>query len=163
MAKVTNNIVFDNCRIGFRNFSGKEGKFNPPGKKNFCVFIDDNEFAKRLESDGWNVRYLTPRNEGEEEQALLNVSVSYDPYPPTIFLVTSTQKTLLDNETVSMLDWAEIKNVDLVVRPYNYEVNGRSGVKAYCKSMYVTIVEDEFADKYRDVPSSNEPSSFPED
>jgi hypothetical protein len=27
----------------------------------------------------------------------------------------------------------------------------------------VTIVEDEFADKYRDVPSSDEPSSFPED
>ena len=162
--KVTSNIVFDNCRIGFRNFSGKEGKFNPPGKKNFCVFIDDTDLAKRLEGDGWNIRYLAPRNEGEEPQALLNVGVSYDPYPPVIYLVTSTQKTLLDDNTVGMLDWAEIKNIDLVVRPYNYEVNGRAGVKAYCKSMYVTIIEDEFADKYKDLPSSNDSVSFsPED
>lgn len=158
MAKVNANIEFENVRIGFRNFSGNESRFNPAGRRNFCVFIDDEEFAKRLEGDGWNVRYLAARNEEETEQAYMNVSVSYDPYPPQIVVVTKTRKTVLTEDMVGMLDWAEIVSVDLIVRPYNWEVNGRSGVKAYCKSMYVTIEEDKFAEKYEDIPYEEDSS-----
>lgn len=148
--QIKDDIVFENCRIGFRNFQGKEGKFNPPGRRNFCVFIDDLAFADKLKEDGWNIRELAPRNDQEEPQPYMQVAVSYDNIPPKIVLVTANNKTILDESTIDMLDWAEIKNVDLVVRPYNWAVNGRSGVKAYCKTMYITIVEDVFAEKYGD-------------
>ncbi len=150
---VKDSIAIENARIGFKNFSGLEGKFNPAGKRNFCVFIDK-DLANVLERDGWNVRYLTPRDDEEEPQAYIQVSFSYDNYPPKIILITSRGKTVIDEDMVNILDWADIKNIDLILRPYNWEVNGKQGVKAYLKSMWVTIEEDEFESKYVDVPDS---------
>jgi len=150
---IQNNSVIENARIGFRNFSGKEGKYNPAGRRNFCLFVEY-DLGQKLESDGWNVRWLQPKEEGDEPQAYLQVSVSYDNIPPKILLISSHGKNLLDNESIILLDWAEIKTIDLIVRPYNWSVNGKSGVKAYIKSMYVTIVEDIFEQKYLDVPDS---------
>jgi hypothetical protein len=155
---IKNNIVIENARIGFRNFSGKEGKYNPAGRKNFCVFLET-DLAQRLEEDGWNVRWLEPRDAGEEKQGYLQVAVSFDKIPPKMLIISSRGKTVLDEESVSILDWAELKSVDLIIRPYNWKLhegtkNETSGVKAYVKSMYVTIEEDEFESKYYDAPDS---------
>jgi len=150
---VNTNIRIENAKIRFRNFSGKEGRFNPAGRRNFCVFLDD-DTANDLADEGWNIKWLRPRTEDDEPQAYIQVAVSYANVPPKVWLVNSKQKTLLDENTISTLDWAELEEVDLVIRPYNYDVNGKSGVKAYLKTMYAKIVEDEFADKYEDVPDS---------
>jgi len=151
--KVTNNISMEDARICFRNFSGAEGKFNPAGRRNFCVLFDP-EMAQILERDGWNMKYLKPREEGDEAQAYLQVSVAYGNFDPKLVLITSHGKTILDEDSVSLLDWAEIKTIDLIIRPYNWDVNGKSGVKAYAKSMYITIKEDEFEQKYFDIPDT---------
>lgn len=160
MRKVENNIVIENARIGFRNFAGEAGTYNPKGNRNFHVFFDDIDLARTLASDGWNIKYLQPREEGDEERAHLQVAVSYTNIPPKVILVTKRNKTILDESTISMLDWAEIINVDLVIQPYNWIVREGTpkeerGVKAYLKTMYVTIREDEFADKYYDVPEGS--------
>ena len=34
------NIIVENAKIAFKNFSGKEGQFNPEGKRNFCLILD---------------------------------------------------------------------------------------------------------------------------
>lgn len=153
---INKNIIIENARIGFRNFSGNAGKFNPEGRRNFCVFLEY-DLGKVLEQDGWNVRWLQPRDEDDDPTPYLQVAVSYDNIPPKIVLVTGNGKTLLDVARVSILDWAEIANVDIVIRPYNWKVSGKQGVKAYVKSMYVTLVEDALDRKYYDyydVPDS---------
>ena len=151
MAKNIENIKIENARIVFRNLSGKPDKFNPQGgKRSFSVVIEDPEFANELKKEGWNIKQFNPSPDSDEEPAhFISVKVSYNNIPPHIYLCTSKNKTLLNEDTVGQLDYAEISNVDIVITPYQYKMNdGRSGISAYVKTMYVTVVEDEFASKY---------------
>lgn len=152
---VKDRLNIENAQILFRNFSGKQTQYNNEGNRNFCVILDDEKFAEDLKEDGWNIRYLKARDAFENDKPYMQVSVSYRNQPPSIYLISGKNKTLLDEDSVGMLDWADINNVDLVINPYNWEVNGKKGVKAYVKSMYVTIDEDPFASKY------DEPDDLP--
>ena len=151
--RVTENLKIEDAHILFRNFSGRESKYNPAGQRNFCVYIDDPEDAQRLINDGWNVRVRPPRDNDGEPSYYIQVSVSFENIPPTIYMLTKRKKVKLDEESIDTLDFAEIRNIDLTIRPYNWVIqegtpNEKSGVKAYLRTMYVVIDEDEFAEKY---------------
>lgn len=153
MAQTMSNATLEDVRIAFRNFSGKEGKYNREGDRNFCVLLPE-DIAEQMLADGWNIRYLQPREEGDEPQGYVQVAVNFNGRPPRIVMITSRGKTHLDESMVDILDWADIVKVDAILRPYQWEVNGKTGVKAYLQAIYVTIEEDDLERKYGDVPDS---------
>lgn len=148
MEKRIPNVSIENASFIFRNFAGKESRFNKAGARNFGVLLAD-DLAEAMASDGWNVKHLPPREPGDPEQAWIPVSVAFGSIPPKVILVTSGGYTRLDEDTINQLDYAEIENVDIIIRPYCWEVNGNTGVKAYVKTMYVTVCEDDFGGKYK--------------
>lgn len=140
-------ITIRNARLIFRNFSGEETQYNPAGRRNFAVILGE-EDAQKLSADGWNVKVLKPRDEEEEPESYIQVGVSFNAYPPKIVVISGENKTIIDEASIGMLDWAEIIKCDLTIRPYNWEIAGREGTKAYVKSMYVTVEEDELSAEY---------------
>ena len=86
----------------------------------------------------------------------IKVEASYRARPPRVICIPSITKnrTYLTEATIASLDYAEILNVDLTINPYPWEVNGKSGVKAYLGTMYVTIQEDPLDAKYTDEESA---------
>jgi len=165
MADKMSSATLEEVKIAFRNFSGKEGRYNREGDRNFCVLLPD-DIAKQMEDDGWNVRYLNPREQDDKPQGYLQVAVNYKGRPPRVVMITSRGKTSLDETMVDILDWADVVTADVIIRPYEWEVNGKSGVKAYLQSIYVTIEEDDLERKYGDVPDSAASAvvlEFPED
>lgn len=150
MANV-NNINIEGAMIIWKNFSGERDKFNP-GKRGFSVVIDDAVMADELRQEGWNVKER-PLQEGaddSEQEWTLPVKLNMNRYTQ-VWLIVGKRKTLLDEDTVAQLDVVDIANCDISIRPYEWEMNGRTGITAYVDSMYVTIRENKFAEKYADL------------
>lgn len=156
MSVKTETLTIDNADIRFRNFAGRPGQYNKAGDRNFCVLLDD-DIAATLKEEGWNVKYLKPRDEGDLPKPYLQIKVNFEGYkPPNLYLVSSRGKNRLDEEDVKMLDFADLARVDMIIRPYEWEINGKTGITAYLKTMYAVIEEDDLDLRYSNTPDSDE-------
>ncbi len=147
MSDQAKTFMVEDARLIFRNFTGKEGQYNREGDRNFAVILT-NDVAEQMLKDGWNVRYLQAREEGDEETPYIQVSVNFNNRPPRVVMITSNARTNLDEASVEVLDWADVRVADLIARGYEWNVNGKTGVKAYLQSLFVTIEEDALERKY---------------
>ena len=144
--KVTEKITLEHVKIIFKNFAGEEGRFNRKGARNFKVVLTK-EQAEKLEDKGWYVQW--PKEGHEDKNPLIKVSINFkSTVKPKVIMVTGKNKTVLDEESVSVLDSAEIDNADLICNPYNWDTNGEFGASAYLSVGYFNCIEDEFYGKY---------------
>lgn len=158
MADRLEEITIEDAQIRFRNFAGAPDTFNPNGgKPQFGVLIDPKN-APRMEELGWNVKYLKPREDDEEgfRQPYIMIAVSYKFRPPTVVMIGSKGRQNLEEKDLILLDWADIAKVDLMFTASHWEVNGKTGVKAYLKSIFVTINESALDLKYANIPDAAE-------
>lgn len=147
-------VLFEDVRIIYKNFEGKEGMYNREGDRNFAVVLPSVELAQQMKDDGWNIKFPKDLPDGSPSDRLphMQVSVSYKNRPPRIVMITSKGRTTLTEDELVLLDWADIRSVDLLVNPYHWNVSGNTGIKAYAQSVFVIIEEDPLELKYADLP-----------
>ena len=145
-------LQIDDARLisSHRNFSGLGSKYNREGDRNFSVAIDDEEIANALINEGWNVKIKPPREEGETPLMYLPVKIKFNDRGPNVYLKTGDTVNRLDEDSIDVLDNVDILGVDLDIRPYDWEVNGKEGRTAYLQSIHVTQEVDRFAARYAD-------------
>lgn len=141
-----NEIVqMNGVKICYRNFSGTGSKFNSEGDRNFAIIIEDQAVADALIEAGWNVKIKAPREDGDAPFMVLPVKIKFNARGPAVYLKTNGVLTRLDEESINVLDQVEISNVDLDIRPYDWEMRGSTGRTAYLQAICVTqFVSDRF-------------------
>ena len=138
-------LQIDDAHIIYRNFEGRGDKFNREGDRNFAVVIPDEEMAKELTDRGWNVKIKPPREDGDTPFMFLPVKVKFNDRGPNVYLKTGNNQNRLDEESIGLIDNIDIIGVDLDIRPFDWDVNGKQGRTAYLQSMRVTQDIDRFA------------------
>ena len=158
-----NGIVqIDNARIIFRNFSGAPSKFNKEGDRNFSLVIPNEEIADILVNDkndmgvGWNVKIKEAVEEGDLPLIHLKVKIKFNNRGPQVYLRTGDRVNRLDEDTVGMLDDIDIRYVNMDIRPYDDEINGKPFRSAYLQSIEVVQEIDRFAARYAEEESPRE-------
>ena len=141
-------LQIDDARIVFRNFRGEGGPYNREGDRNFALVIPNKDIADELIKDGWNVKIKEAREEGDQPFIFLTVKVKFNDIGPHIYLKTGKAVNKLDEETVSCIDDIDILSVNLDIRPYDWEINGKTGRTAYLQSMEIIQEIDRFAARY---------------
>ena len=145
-----NILEIEEARIIYRNFKGEGSKYNREGDRNFAVIIPNDEIKEELMENGWTVKIKPPRDGYEDPFMYLPVAIKFNSRGPAIYVKSGDRVTRLNEDTAGMIDEIDIASVDLDLRPYDWEVNGNTGRKAYLDSIAVTQNVDRFGARYAD-------------
>lgn len=163
MEQRLDRLDLEGYRILWPNFRGEKGTYNEAGVRGFSVLIDDLGQAKELLNMGWALKPLK-NEEGNIDAYHLPVKVNYNSrQPPRIYKVSTVHKRAipLDERTIDMLDLLPIESADIIINPYHWDVNDKTGIKAYVQVMYVVIEENHLDTKWAEYTA--EPPPFEPD
>ena len=157
--KMENAVLRDiaGVDIRYKNFRGEKTDYNTEGQRTFNILLDE-ETAADLESKGWRIKILENKKDPTAPAIpSIKVRISFGVVPPKMYMVTSKKKTLLTEETVMLLDTAEIVKCDIVLSPYVGKMSKDGLASAYVRTAYFTIVEDDpFEDEYAEIWADDE-------
>lgn len=142
-------VQIEDARIIYRNFAGQGSKFNREGDRSFSMIIPDQECCDILVNEGFNVKIKPPREEDETPFMFLPIKVKFNNRGPNIYLRSGNNVKKLSEDEIFILDDIDILTVDMDIRAYDWEVNGKTGKTAYLQAMDVTQNIDRFGARYQ--------------
>lgn len=141
-------LEINDAKIIYRNFEGRGDKYNREGDRNFAVIIPTQEDADKLRDEGWNVRIKDPREGYDEPFMYLPVKIKFNGRGPAAYVMSGNKHTELNEDTIGMIDDIDILSVNMDIRPYDWEVNGKAGRTAYLQAIEVIQNIDRFGARY---------------
>ena len=142
-------LQIEDARIIYRNFAGIGSKYNREGDRNFAVIIPNQEIADELIADGWAVKIKPPRDEDDSPFMYLPVKIKFNNRGPAAYIKSGNSVQRLNEDTIGMLDEIDIQSVDMDLRAYDWEVNGKTGRSAYLQAINVIQNIDRFGAQYQ--------------
>lgn len=142
-------LQIEDARIIYRNFAGVGSKYNREGDRNFAVIIPNQEIADELIADGWAVKIKPPRDEDDSPFMYLPVKIKFNNRGPAAYIKSGNSVQRLNEDTIGMLDEIDIQSVDMDLRAYDWEVNGKTGRSAYLQAINVIQNIDRFGAQYQ--------------
>ncbi len=131
-----NIMQVDNAKIRCKNFEGRASKYNHKGDRNFVWIIEDPELADLVAREGYTVRPKETIDGDPYWQ--VKITVKFNQFGPDIWIETSRgHRVEMEPDTVKELDELFFSEFDMVIRPYDWDVNGEKGRSAYLKSCLV--------------------------
>lgn len=156
-------LIIDHADIFWTNFRGEEkvdaktGRVvNNKGQVTFNVYIYNEELAEEMKADGWNIKPLEPRNEGDEILHYIPVEIRWrdkngdmlnEGLLPKTHLYGTKGDEDLTEMTVGVLQDADISDVGLTIRPRRY--NDGHSIKAFMAEGWFVVEESNRGDTYR--------------
>lgn len=166
MAKFTNSdLILDHELVDFEilfcNLEGRADLYNDKGDRNFRVKFNDDDFAKTIAEDGWNVKIYTPKTDKYDPYYYLDVTSKFrvdSPRvlrDPEIHMINSKNDIVLNESNMGDLDAKfrakEVVACDLILHPSpwrNPKFGAGEGITAYLKQMWAVVNDSPFADRY---------------
>lgn len=170
--ETTNRLSLRGVRLRSRNFRGEVKDFNERGNRNVLVVLGkdnardlgfDNltDMYNVLKADNWNIKRFNVTEDNDDPDCFIPANAVYfEKEKSMIFMKTARGKgRLLTEDSVAILDGAEIENVDVILNKHYYNSHGREGYNTRIKSMEVTIIEDDIC--ARNSYDDNDETEFP--
>ena len=157
-------LKIDSPELFMINFSGRPTDNNPQGHRQFSMVIPSEEMAEDMKADGWSVWYTKESDKYGGPKPCITVEMRFhhekdlEYLNPKIYRCTrkKPEGVLLTEDLVSDLDRDEIEDTILWINPSRWNVNGKTGIKAYVDSLWVKVEDSDPTTKFWGYPDEEE-------
>lgn len=152
-------LQIDNARILWPNFAGAEKGYDREGDRNFTLVFDNEALVDELIADGWNIKKRASDDPDEPPFMTMKVKLSYKEradgsvFGPKAYLWTNGIRNELDQDSIACLDHIDRGEINMDIRPHDWEYHGKTGRTARLNVIEVFQNVDRFQERYANMRS----------